>query len=129
MDRMFLSIFWKMLFLLLCCVLSYWRGMEKGQIDTCGSLVSEMQKQIDDQKVIIFEKDIDYLKQLKCKSIIVRAINSENSVKIVKFIDFGYKDKGLKFVRVLVDGHEKDFEINEFSKHVIGIDCGDDFRW
>lgn len=104
------------------------QGLRKGQEDTCGQLVAKLEKEIDAQKERAFQGDIENFEQSGCHNVIIRAINSNNEVKVAQFIQTDMMGV-TKVVRVKIDGLEKNFEYHNFMQKIIKVECGDFYKW
>jgi len=108
--------------------ISYFRGIRKGQQQLCGDLVKKLEGELVLQKESAYQKDIENLKQNGCKEVLIRAINSNNEVKLTQFIQTDMMGN-TKVVRIRIDGIEKNYEYHNFMQKVVKVECGDFFKW
>lgn len=80
-------------------------------------------------KIDSIQKDLDYLNREQCKHISMRVINMNNEVKDVQFVCMAMSPENQKYITIVVDGYQKNFDYTALMSKVFSVECGDDFKW
>ena len=116
----------------LCCVtlgfMACWGYMafQEASLHTYAAELEGENKQL---KMDSIQKDLDYLNRENCQHISMRVINMNNEVKDVQFVCIALSPENQKYITIIVDGYQKNFDYTALMSKVFSVECGDDFKW
>ncbi len=114
-----------------CVILGFavcwgYMGLKEANSHTYAAMLENENKQL---KIDSIQKDLDYLNREKCQSISMRVINMNNEVKDVQFVSIAMSPENQRYITIVVDGKQKNYDYMELMSKTFSVECGDDFKW
>ncbi len=99
---------------------------KEASLQTYAALLEGENKQL---KIDSIQKDLDYLNRENCQNISMRVMSMNNEVKDVQFVCIAMSPENQKYITIVVDGYQKNFDYTSLMSLVFSVECGDDFKW
>lgn len=101
-------------------------AFQEASLHTYAALLEGENRQL---KMDSIQKDLDYLNREQCQHIMMRVMNFNNEVKDVEFVSEGLSHENQRYVTIIVDGKQKNYDYDAIISKTFSVECADDFKW